>query len=450
MLEDLLACDESKILEFKENTTSPDGIIKSIIAFANTAGGTLIVGVKDKTREVIGVSNILHEEERLTNIIADCVAPLLMPDVEIHSWRDRELIIIRVPHAAGPFYLKSEGPEKGVYVRFGSTNRRADQEMLSLLKLFATNLTYDELSVSRGKIDADLLRRAFSWVQKQPSDKNCEMLGIFSNRSGQLHPTIGGVLLFDSDRLALFPDSLIRCARFEGVTKEKIIDHVEIDLPITFAIDEIIRFIERNTRIEAKIGRLHRENIAEYPPVIIREAVINAVLHADYSMKGCHIQIAIFDNRIEIINPGGFPFGQTLEKAKAGFSRLRNRVIGRVFRELNLIEQWGSGIQRMYVTCERQGIKLPEIIEFNNQFRLTLFSERVQKVLQSPWIEILTTYLKEEKSVSTKQASILWNVTDRTARDRLRVMLSEGIIRRLATSHKDPKAVFVLSESNSV
>ena len=88
-------------------------------------------------------------------------------------------------------------------------------------------------------------------------------------------------------------------------------------------------------------------------------------------MTGCHIQIAIFDDRIEFTNPDGLPFGQTLHKALAGFSRLRNRVLGRVFRKLNLIEQWGSGLQRILSVCERQGLKTPQIEELDNQFRLT-------------------------------------------------------------------------------
>src|SRR5262245_46589081 len=99
MLEKLLAQSESKTLEFKENTKSLDGIIKAVIAFANTAGGILLIGIKDKTREIVGVSNVLQEEERLACAIADNVAPLLIPDIEIHSYRGKELIIVHIPHA---------------------------------------------------------------------------------------------------------------------------------------------------------------------------------------------------------------------------------------------------------------------------------------------------------------------------------------------------------------
>lgn len=217
---------------------------------------------------------------------------------------------------------------------------------------------------------------------------------------------------------------------------------------LPFAIHEIIHFIEKNTRLEGKIGKVQRKDIAEYPPLAIREAVINALLHADYGMKGCHIQIAIFDDRIEFINPGGLPFGQTLQKALAGFSRLRNHVIGRVFRELKLIEQWGSGLQKIFTACKKRGLKQPQIEELNNQFRLTIFSIRKEEELAQTqaWEIELISHLQQIKSITTKEAAKLWDVTDRTARSRLTLLIKEGAIQRIGSSEKDPRAIFVLRE----
>ncbi|MBI3900795.1 MAG: hypothetical protein HY324_01430, partial [Chlamydiia bacterium] len=280
------------------------------------------------------------------------------------------------------------------------------------------------------------------------NEKTCETLGIISSLSGKNLPTTGGILLFGRDHSVLFPDSTIRCARFRGGDKEEILDHRDIGLNLPFAIDEIIHFIEKNSRLEGKIGKVRRKDSAEYPPIAIREAVINALLHADYGMKGCHIQIAIFDDRIEFTNPGGLPFGQTLQKALAGFSRLRNHVIGRVFRELKLIEQWGSGLQRILTVCKKRGLKQPQIEEFNNQFRLTIFSVRKEDddVQAQAWEVKLISYFQQTKTITTKAAAKLWGVTDRTARSRLAVLIKEGAIQRIGTSEKDPKALFVLRE----
>ena len=370
MIEQLLAENEGKTIEFKESTRSLNGILKTVVAFANSAGGTIVIGIKDKTEELIGVANPLFEEERLTNVISDSIHPLLTPDIEMVSMRSKELLLIRVPHGVGPYYLKAEGSEKGVYVRFCSTNRVVDSEMLDSLRLLAKKISYDELPHPHGLLDPAVMKKVFEWIDKRPTELALENLGIETCRSGKRLPSNGGVLLFGSNRLRLFPDSLIRCARFDGYTREKILDQTDIIVPLPQAIDQIIAFIERNVSKEGRIGRMQREDILQYPPVAIREAVINALLHADYAMMGCHIQVAIFEDRIEIINPGGLPFGQTIEKALSGSSIVRNRVIARVFRELRLIEQWGSGLRRIMESCKTQGLKSPVIEELNNQFRL--------------------------------------------------------------------------------
>jgi len=272
VIEELLAQEEGKTLEFKENTHSLGGIVKTVIAFANTAGGILVIGVKNRTKEIIGLADVLKEEERVANVIADSVSPLLVPDIEMHAYREREILVLRIPHAAGPFYVKSDGEKQGTYIRFGSTNRVVDEEMLSSLRLFAANLSFDETPQLKGIIDRTMIETAFNWVHKKPTEKTCEVLGITSSSSGKVFPTVGGVLLFGSNRLILFPDSAIRCARFKGITKEEIIDQNDIGLGLPFVIHEVISFIERNTRVEGKIGRILRKDISEYPPLAIREA----------------------------------------------------------------------------------------------------------------------------------------------------------------------------------
>lgn len=100
-------------------------IVRTAVAFANTAGGTLLIGVRDRTKEVIGVKDPLSDEERMSSAFADSIIPTLIPEIRIVSWRDRELIVVNIPHLVGPYYVGSEGPEEGVYIRLGSTNRRA-------------------------------------------------------------------------------------------------------------------------------------------------------------------------------------------------------------------------------------------------------------------------------------------------------------------------------------
>ena len=449
MLEELLVQNEGKALEFKENLISLDGIIKTIVAFANTAGGTIVIGVKDATKEVVGVADVLKEEERLACAIADSIVPSIMPDIEIQTLRNKEIIIIHVYHAVGPYYLKSAGPEKGVYVRLGSTKRIADTETLHRLRLFANNKSSDEapyLHGSREWLDWSVIKDEFKKVNKEISDQKSQMLGMLVEQSGKIYPTSGGVLLFGAEKTLRYPDAIVQCAQFSGINKVKFLDQVDIRAHMPLMIEKVITFIEQHTKVSSTIGRMKRVDIPQYPPVAVREAVINAILHADYEMKGASISVAIFDDRIEITNPGGLHFGMTLENALAGSSRLRNRVIGRVLRELKFIERWGSGLKRIQDACEQQGLMAPWFQELNNQFRVTLYATKVRSVAPNltSWEYVMITYLKKNGQVSTKNAAEVWAVTTRTASNRLKRMLEGRLLYKIATSSKDPHAVFVL------
>jgi len=143
-IEHILAKEEGKTLEFKENCRSLSKIVQSVVAFANTAGGVLVIGIRDRTKEVVGLTDPLADEERLANAFADSIQPLLIPEIQISAWRDRELIIISVPHAPGPYYVKAEGLEKGAYIRLGSTNRRAGSEIIEEIRRLSRNTFFDE------------------------------------------------------------------------------------------------------------------------------------------------------------------------------------------------------------------------------------------------------------------------------------------------------------------
>ena len=125
---ELLKSDEGKTLEFKQDLSSPRNLLKTLVAFANTAGGRIIIGLADKTREPIGIDNPLDEEERLCNMIADSINPRLVPNLELTTVDGKTLLVIEVFLSnSRPHYLRTEGPETGVYVRLGSTNRQADR-----------------------------------------------------------------------------------------------------------------------------------------------------------------------------------------------------------------------------------------------------------------------------------------------------------------------------------
>ncbi len=447
IIEELLAKSENKTLEFKESTQALSGIIKTIIAFANTAGGTLVIGIQDKTKEIVGLGNPLIEEERLASAISDSISPLLVPDIAIHTYRNKELILIQVPHVAGPFYLKSAGPENGVLIRFGSTNRVVDREMLQVLRDYARNTYFDEkpcLKSQEDDLDWEIIKKIFQDADKKITAHHAQSISMLIQYGNKVYPSNGAAILFAKNHLQLFPEAMIRCARFLGEDKVTFLDQLEIETYLPLAIEEAIKFIRRNTTMAAQIGEVRRVDIPEYPPEAIREAIINAVVHADYAMRGSTITITIFDNRIEIANPGGLMLGLTLEKALNGFSRVRNRVIAKVFRELKLIEKWGTGLKRIQDACHKHGLESPLFEELSNHFRVTLYSKANRQPILKPWQQDIVRELKKKKRMSTQEAAQILEVTPRNARLKLKSLVDAGVVKKVGTSANDPHSGYVL------
>ncbi len=206
----LLTRPEGKTLEFKQDLSSPKNILKTITAFANTAGGVILIGIEDGSKAVLGVAHPLDEEERLCSLIADSIEPRLVSDVELVNWKGRTLIAVEVyPSALRPHWLKSDGIENGVMVRVGTTNRRADGPLTAELRRSATNHSYDEEPMP--DIDSDsldvrvasgLFARIRDWNENTP-----ETLRLTVRHQGRLVATVGGVLLFGSVRERYFPDA---------------------------------------------------------------------------------------------------------------------------------------------------------------------------------------------------------------------------------------------------
>ena len=134
------------------------------------------------------------------------------------------------------------------------------------------------------------------------------------------------------------------------------------------------------------------------------------------------IQVAIFDDRMEITNPGPLPLGLNLETALSGVSQLRNKVLGKVFRELELIEQWGSGLNRINGSCIQNGAATPKFEELDLFFRVTLYPRTDQTKPEHPWYSLLIAYFQQHNQISVVEAAKLWNVSSRTATKRLKLL----------------------------
>jgi predicted HTH transcriptional regulator len=368
---------ESKTLEFKRNTSSTEPILKSVIAFANTAGGIILIGVDDDGT-IVGVDDPAHIQEQLTNTIAHRIKPQILPDFHVFEATGKSVLVIQVDHAPIPYYLSDKGEENGVYVRLGNSNRLASKETITEIKRVNHPPFFDKAPcdhVAGSDLDNQLIQSVFSKRDFAIDTAKLLSFGLLLKKGKHIVASNGGVILFGKPeiRQMYFPFAEVRCARFAGTTRAEFIDRLNIEDGILRAIDEVPKFIRRNTKMAGKFGQMKRKDIPEYPIDGIREALTNALVHANYEIPGTRIFVAIYDNKLEIQNPGIMPPGMSIEQFKAGVSRIRNPVIARVFGELGLIEEWGSGYKRIKDACQRDGYPEPQWEELGNVLRVTFF-----------------------------------------------------------------------------
>lgn len=174
-----------------------------------------------------------------------------------------------------------------------------------------------------------------------------------------------------------FPFSKTQCAVFKGKERAVFLDKREFTGPVYMQIEEAVEFVMRNIRLGAVIDGLIRKEKYELPPEAIREMIINAHCYRNLMDESC-IQIALYDDRLEITSSGRLYNGLTYEEVMSGHSRIRNKGIANIFSQMGLVEAWGSGIRRIYNAAKEYGLPEPEIREFDNMFRIELFRNVVQ------------------------------------------------------------------------
>ncbi|MGH7402433.1 MAG: ATP-binding protein, partial [Candidatus Rokuibacteriota bacterium] len=408
-----------------------------------------LIGVEDRSRHVRGVAEALDLEERLANLVSDGIHPRLVPEIEILPWRRTQVLALHVhPSASRPHSVSREGAAGGVYVRVGSTNRRADAELIGELRRFARGEGFDEQlmpGLDSEALDFRAASESFAAVRKL-ARRDMETLRLVADHQNKKVPTMGGMILFGMDRARHFPDAWIQAGRFAGTDRSRIVDRVEIrSLPVT-AIEEAIGFVHKHALHGAEIGALRRKELWNLPPVAVREAVINAVAHTDYAQRGAPLRVSIFDDRLEVENPGLLPFGLTIEDLPLGVSKLRNRVIGRVFHALGLIEQWGSGIQRMSAACRDAGLAAPEFEELATRFRVTIATAKVARPVLDDTDRAIVASLAGGAGRLTSEIAAAIGLTPRATRTRLARLVGRGLVREIGTGPQDPNRRYFLAD----
>jgi len=463
-IEELLQKEESKNLEFKEKLTitNKQKVLQTIIAFANLGGGTLVFGVNDN-KEIVGIEEPFGLEEQIANMVYDTIIPVIRIDTLFVSRESKTIVIVKVPMGiATPYYLKSKGIANGTYIRVGSTTRLADSETIRALELKKQNVSYDSRPDYRFTKEDINLKMAKGWFRNKKEIEITEdylfMLKLLVKENDNVYPTIAGLLLFPAQEFADYDYAKIKCAKFKGVESGIFIDKAEYRGSVLEQIESTMKFIKANIKLSATIGEIYREEKYEYPLAALREAVINAVVHRDYMRTGRDIRVGIYDNRIEIISPGELPVTFSVDDiGKIDFSELRNHVLGRVFSELKLIEQWGLGFKKIIRLCEQHRINRPEFIEEAQNFKVIFHSSVTETSLKchrmSPNVtnigdikekqyvgvtkeerkEIIYQFIKNEIEFNISDLELIFDKSSRTIKRALAELKSEEKIEYVGT-----------------
>ena len=272
-------------------------------------------------------------------------------------------------------------------------------------------------------------------------------LKVLKTKDGQLRPTNAGLLFFGKNPSEFIPQNEIRIARFKGVTRETFIDSKNITGPFYKMLDEIELFFKRNTRLASKIVEFKRVDIPEYPYEAIREAVINAIAHRDYSNRWAPIMFSIFDDRVEIGSPGGLLPGLNIKKLE-GHHAARNKAICDIFHETRDMEKFGTGIAKMKRIMGGKGLAEPRFTEEGDYFVVCFYGpgekildlvpgipkERQMDLkelgLNIRQIDALRLMVNENMLFTIDQYIKKFKVTDKTARTDLKKLLVVGLVEK--------------------
>ena len=388
---------ESKNVEFKEALPEKSiKYMKTVVAFANGMGGKIIFGIADKNREIVGVDNteIFKTIDAIANAISDSCEPAIIPDITLQTINGKTIIVVEIEEGRQrPYYIKALGRDGGVYVRVAGTTRLADYYMVKELLFEGSNRCFDqelyndeeisEAEVARlcKNMKAEAIKNSHSDEQKAViKDVTKQQLlswGVLVRKNNKIYPSNAFAIL-TGDMLW----SVTQCGVFKGDTKAIFVDRREYNGPIWEQIEQAYQFVLRNIHMGATFAGLYRQDVYEIPPDAIRELIINAAVHRSYLDHGS-IQVALYDNRLEITSPGKLPMGQSLERIQEGYSRVRNEALAYAFAYMNLIEHWGSGFPRIIKKLQEVGMRAPELIGGDVDLRINLYRKTVQDDLEN-------------------------------------------------------------------
>ena len=422
---------EGRRLEFKGGLPANSDLAKTIVAFANDAGGDIYLGVDDDR----------------TVVVYDRCYPAILPEISFLTIEDKHLIRIRIYRGSmPPYYLKSEGKIKGTYIRVGSNNRVANESIVAELERRRRNVSFDsEIVLDKTVDELDIHTFSELYEEKTEEPLNAQVLRkleLVKTEQGNEYPTNALILLSDDAlRFEMFPNAKVECARFKGVDSEEFIDQKSIIGSIAIQAEEAYNFVLRHINKGAKIEGVYTVSRWEYPIKAIREIIRNAVVHRQYSLTGKDIKVAIYDDMVEITSPGLLPPSIDYADMESRQSDARNKVIAPVFKRLGIIDQWGNGLKLVATEMKRYPhveFRWKEVgLSFQVQFIQKYYVSDVGEIGGNGGNEIkneILNLIAHFNSITIQQMADKIGISKRNCERVIAILKEEGIIKRKGSS----------------
>ena len=447
-LKKLLEGGESETVEFKASFDKE--ILETSAAFANTKGGVILIGVSDRG-DIKGVQIGKETLKDWANQISQSTDPRIIPEIELGETDRKSLAAIWIKE----FPIKPVSVKGRCFRRVGNSNRVMQTHEIAEMHFQSTGMSWDKLpamDASLGDIDLEKVKRYI----ESAKDAKRRKIG-----SGEKFPQVleklelikdgkatwAATLLFHKYPQHFLSQAVIHCGKFKERTI--VIDDRMIEGTVIEQIEEAMDFIRKNVNVRfVMTGKPAREEVWDYPLEALREAVINAICHRDYTIPS-NTEVRIYDNELIVWNPGGLLLGLTLEDLyRPHPSVLRNKGIGGIFYDMGLIEQWGSGIDKMRKACQKAGIPEPKFEEhqgFRVIFRKDIYTEEyLQKIGLNERQIKMVLYVKEKGKITNKEYRGMFNITDRMALIDLSGLCEKRIFERVGKTGR--KTEYILTQ----
>ena len=359
---ELITNGESSTVEFKQEDVRPDSLASEIVSFSNFAGGTILIGVSDQG-QITGVERA-DMEEFIINVCRNNVRPSLIPIIEKVRFDDKQIVAVTI-QPGQDIYSTSKGH---YYIRAGSTRQQPTQQ--ELLRLFQKRnaLQLDETPVLSATINSINLNRVDQYLRKLDQsplndtsalglEQELTNLSILIETKSGVYPTVGGLLFFGKNPQKEFPSFIVSCGAYQGSDLDsEPIREDDIQGSIEELIENSIVFLKLTMpKIQLMERDVKRVETYLYPIDVLREAIVNAVCHRDYTITGSSIRIFLFSDRLEIRSPGGLPNTLTLQ-SMVYRQFTRNQTIASFLSGTGYMEKRGKGIIRIIKQCEKENI----------------------------------------------------------------------------------------------